>query len=340
MTGSHATAFSEHEAGDLDAGRADVRMVLRRVGTAGLLGPAGEDPAADLGDSVRLIRDLATMSLAAAFSVWSQRMVLEYLGWYPPSEPVPGLVPDLRSGAVTGSTALAPAISDLAGRAELPLVAEPHDDGWRLSGRIGWASNLFDDALVVAPARAPEEGRLVVVFRRTSPGVTPGPLHDLHGLNGTGTGSLVLDGLLVRPGQVLTEDLADFMAVCRPAMLLMQSALAVGLADAALAATGTHLTGAPGVLRPEHEELSDRRDDVARRMGDRADSRVGITPRDLARLRLDAMDVAARAVRLESAVRGAAGYLAGSSTARRVREAAFLPVQAPTEAQLRLEAAQ
>jgi alkylation response protein AidB-like acyl-CoA dehydrogenase len=122
-------------------------------------------------------------------------------------------------------------------------------------------------------------------------------------------------------------------------MLLQQSALAVGLADAALEQAAAQLTGVNAVLRSEHEDLARRRDDVAIRMEDQAASRVGITPGDLARLRLDAMDVAARAVRLESAVSGGSGYLTGSGTARRVREAAFLPVQAPTEAQLRSEVA-
>jgi hypothetical protein len=62
-----------------------------------------------------------------------------------------------------------------------------------------------------------------------------------------------------------------------------------------------------------------------------------VGPGDLARLRLAALDVAAEAVRLESAVAGGSGYLAASDTARRVREAAFLPVQAPTYGQLRRE---
>jgi len=138
---------------------------------------------------------------------------------------------------------------------------------------------------------------------------------------------------------VLTDDLADFMALCRPTMLLLQSALAVGLADAALDQAAAQLTGVTAALRPEHEHLAGRRDELAVGLEDRAASRVGIAPGDLERMRLDAMDVAARAVRLESAVSGASGYLAGSGTARRVREAAFLPVQAPTEAQLRSELA-
>jgi alkylation response protein AidB-like acyl-CoA dehydrogenase len=335
MTAARGTDIREHEAADLDTGRGDVRAVLRRLGEAGSLGTPGADPVDELLPSVRVVRELATASLAAAFSAWSQRMVIEYLRCCPPPESESDLVRALRTGEVTGATALAPAISDLAGRAELPVVAVPDGDGWRLAGRIGWASNLFDDAVVVTPARTRDEGRLVVLFRRTAPGVTPTPLHDLLGLNGTGTGALELDGVRVGSGQVLSDDLPDFMAVCRPAMLLQQSALAVGLADAALDQAGRQLTSVTAVVRAEHEELAGRRDEVAIRMEDQAGSRVGSSPRDLARLRLDAMDVAARAVRLESAVSGGSGYLAGSDTARRVREAAFLPVQAPTEVQLR-----
>ena len=53
---------------------------------------------------------------------------------------------------------------------------------------------------------------------------------------------------------------------------------------------------------------------------------------DLLRLRLDAMSTAVRAVQLELSALGGRGYLADSPTARRLREAAFLPVQSPTEA--------
>jgi hypothetical protein len=119
-------------------------------------------------------------------------------------------------------------------------------------------------------------------------------------------------------------------------MLLLQTALALGVADAALAAAAEHV---PAVLRADADGLGERRDDVVRRLEDLAGDRVGVHAGDLARLRLAVLDVAAEAVRLESAVTGAAGYLAGSDTARRVREVAFLPVQAPTYAQLRREVA-
>ena len=328
----HAAAGAE----DVDAGRADVRPALRRLGGVGAFGAEDDDPTAALVAAVRLVRQVAGVSLATAFSIWSQRMVLEYLRFCPPPPSMAGLVRQLRAGEVTGATALAPAVADPTGATVLPVSATPDGDGWRLSGTVGWASNLFDDAVVVVPVRAPEEGRLVVQFRRTDEGVTPTEPHRLLGLNGTGTGGLHLEGVAVSPGQVLSEDLTSFVAMCRPAKLLLQTALAVGLADAALTASARHVAG---VLRAEHEEVAAARDDVGRRVDDLAADRVGVGPGGLARLRLAGLQVAADAVRLETAVTGAGGYRAGSDTARRVREAAFLPVQAPTYAQLRREVA-
>ncbi|MBM7807680.1 alkylation response protein AidB-like acyl-CoA dehydrogenase [Geodermatophilus bullaregiensis] len=328
----HAAAGAE----DVDVGRADVRPALRRLGAVGALGAEGDDPTRALVSSVRLVRQVAAVSLATAFSIWSQRMVLEYLRFCPPPESAAALVRQLRAGEVTGATALAPAVADPTGRGELPVSARPDGDGWRLSGTVGWASNLFDDAVVVVPARAPDEGRLVVRFRRTDDGVTPTEPHRLFGLNGTGTAGLHLDDVRVSPEQVLSEDLTSFIAMCRPTKLLLQTSLAVGLADAALAAAARHVGG---VLRTEYDDVAAARDDVGRRMDDLAADRVGVGPGGLARLRLAGLEVAADAVRLETAVTGAGGYRAGTATARRVREAAFLPVQAPTYAQLRREVA-
>ncbi len=57
------------------------------------------------------------------------------------------------------------------------------------------------------------------------------------------------------------------------------------------------------------------------------------------RVRLEAARLAVEAVALEAKAVGSRGYARGSETARRLREAAFLPIQAPTEVQLRAELA-
>ena len=55
----------------------------------------------------------------------------------------------------------------------------------------------------------------------------------------------------------------------------------------------------------------------------------------LLQIRLDFALLAQSAVNLEHKLHGGRAYAASSPVARRLREAAFLPIQAPTEVQLR-----
>ena len=59
------------------------------------------------------------------------------------------------------------------------------------------------------------------------------------------------------------------------------------------------------------------------------------SPAELVRVRLEAALLTGRATRLEQAIVGGRGYALASDTSRRAREAAFLPVQSPTETHLR-----
>jgi alkylation response protein AidB-like acyl-CoA dehydrogenase len=328
---SEVRAHVAGTAAAVDAGTLDTRAALAWLGARGLLGRPGEA----LSDAVALVRDVAAGSLATAFSVWSQTMVLEYLRCCPTPAGAE-LVPALRSGLLTGATTLAPAIADLAGEQPLPVQAERDGAGWRLTGRVPWASNLFDDAVVVTPARTADGGRLVALFRLGAAQPVPSP--PLLALNGTGTGSVELPDVPVGPDAVLSTDLAAFLSLCGPAMLLLQTALAVGLTDAAVPAAAAHLTGPNRTLAADHRALTERHAEVASRLTGLAAAPHGASRAGLAQLRLDAVHLAADAVRLESTVALGRGFRADSPTSRRVREAAFLPVQAPTEGQLRVQA--
>jgi alkylation response protein AidB-like acyl-CoA dehydrogenase len=329
---SEVRAHVAATAAAVDDGTRDTRAALAWLGGRGLL--AESTP---LSGPVALVRDVAAGSLATAFSVWSQLMVLEYLRCCPTPAGT-DLLPALRSGELTGATALAPAIADLAGGPPLPVAAERDGEGWRLTGRVPWASNLFDDAVVVTPARTADGGRLVALFRLGAARLTPSP--PLLALNGTGTGSVELRDVPVAADAVLSTDLAGFLPLCVPAMLLLQAALAVGLTDAALPSAAAHLTGPNGTLVADHRALTERQAEVATRLTGLAAAPDGATRAALAQLRLDAVHLAADAVRLEGAVAVGSGFRADTATSRRLREAAFLPVQAPTEGQLRSQAGQ
>ena len=320
-------------AADVDAGARDVREGLRWLGRRGLLTPH-PDGATRLGHTVRLLRVLAAASLADAFAAWSQTMVVDYLTRFLPGAEHTDVVTGLVDGTVPGATALAPAITDVAGGPPVPVLAEPRAAGWSLTGPVRWASNLFPGAVLVVPAHTPNGGRLVAPLRLDAPGVRVGPTTALLALDATGTSSVALHGARVTSEAVLTCDLAGFLHLCRPTMIVTQAALALGLADAALQATEEALTGPSDGLRTEHEDLGARRDAVSDRLSEAA-AGPGDASAPAAGARLDAMAVATRAVTLEGIAHGGSGFRRDSATSRRRREVAFLPLQAPTVPQLR-----
>lgn len=303
---------------------------LRELGAAGLLDLGLEG---SLLTQAAVVHDLALECTATAFSLWAHRVSLEYL--HATGTPVPQA---MRTGELPGCSAMAPAFKHAAGIGEIPVTLGRRDGAHVLEGTVPWASNLYPDAVVVLPA-VREDGRHVIVRTRTSaPGVRVRPLEGLMALDATASGVLVLEGVPVDPAaDVLTDNVPAFLAAVRGPFLLLQSAFCLGLSAAALEAAAAALQGVAEVFRDElddavaeHRRL---RADLVR-MADRPREQA---PRDLLGLRLEAALLTGRATRLEGKVVGGRGYAMTSHTARRAREAAFLPVQSPTEGHLRWE---
>lgn len=318
----------------LDEQGADVRADLADLGGAGLFDAALTEDG--LPDIVALIDDIATESLTVAFSTWAHVMALTYLGRG--SAAVRDTHLDaLRTGSRIGVTAMATGLKQVAGLGQVPVIARADGDGLTISGPIRWASNLFDDAVIVLPARDTSGTSYVVVVEAAAAGVTIDPPPSLMALGATVSSSLRFEDVKVGPDHIVSTDLGRFCTGIRPAFLLAQTAFCVGITRAALGGAGR----AGGVLaEPFAEDLAGLAEHSAGlrvRLYEFAHepARAGIA--DLIRLRLDAAGAALAATRLESTLVGGAGYAHGNSANRRFREAAFLPVQSPSEGQLRWE---
>lgn len=335
---ANVAEFFAARAGELDRGESDVRPGLRSLGERGLLDLGAPDNAGGrLATMLLLVEDVAAGCMSSGFALWAQRMVLEYLAQAPARDEVERELSALRSGTRIGATAMAPAMKHVAGLEPVPVVATRTAEGIRLNGPVRWASNLFDDALVVVPARF-EDGSGVVAFLRIGdPGVTVHPAPDLLALGATASSSMTLTDVEVPTSAVLSEDLPGFVRSIRPTFLLVQSAFCSGLAGASRQQSADRLTGLDAEFLQDFEELVRAHDSVRERLFDHARAPHRQSKAALLRLRLEAAQVAGTATRLEATVTGGRGYVATSSTSRRLREAAFLPIQAPTEGQLRWE---
>lgn len=321
----------EQRAPALDRGDDDVRPALRELAALDLLAlGTGPGRAGELPDVVSLVEELGARCLATAFSVWAHRMVIDYLAHTRADD-----LGALARAERFGSTGLAPALRELAGFGPVPLVARRDGAGLRVDGPVSWASNLFPGTLLVVPVRvADDDGRAVVAIDVDAPGVTVHPPPHLLAMNATASSSLTLSDVAVAPERVLTGDLPAFVGACRPRLMLVQSAFCLGLARRSVAEVRPRLEGVAASLAPWAEEVGAAVASTRERLAVIAARPTGAGPRDQAALRHEAARLAGEATRLEAAVVGGAGYVADSPTARRLREAAFLPVQAPTEALL------
>lgn len=329
------TAFFEPRAADVDAGRADVRASIAYVARRVLLGQR-----TDLETTSGLIARVAWSDLSSAFSIWAHRMAIGYLETLPSSAPLrERVLPGLLEGDVLGSTAMAGATAHVLSGAPLPLTFRHDGDELVINGRLPWASNLLPAFVSVTAARdATDEDRpLVVAFTDRTPGVTIDPYPALLALGGTGSSSLRFDDARVGTDWIVSDDLDGFVRGVLPSFLLLQSAFCVGLATRALEEASGALGGQRDVLRSDAEALQARLDaaEVGLQEAMRRNDRVPIPLPDLLALRLEVAALAGEAVQLELKAAGGRGYLSASGTARRLREAAFLPIQAPTEVQLR-----
>jgi alkylation response protein AidB-like acyl-CoA dehydrogenase len=331
------TAVSER-AGATDRGELDVRPALEELGRAGLLALGAPGQGGTLAEQARVLRTLARGCLASAFSAWAQRLAIEYVAGWGSRTLRAEVLPELTAGTRPAATAMATAFQDALGLREVGVLARPSadDGGLVLDGTVPWASNLFDGAVVILPARTPDGRRVIVAVRTDAAGVQLPPAPALLALDATASTALRLDGVAVPSSWVLTERFLDFLTAVRGPFLLLQTAFCLGVADAALAGAAGRFEGAASVLAADHDTLLARRDELTATHG-RLLARAGTADRATVELRLAAGRLGVDATRHELLVRGGAGYLAGGATARRLREAAFLPIQSPTEAQLRWE---
>lgn len=332
-----ARAFVRDRAVQLDRGETDTREDVALLGSLGLLDLGfGEGPLAEM---VAVIEDVAAESLSAGFGVWAHRMCLEYVDRGPAA--VRERYRDrLASGNTIGVTAMAAGLRQAAGLGDVPLIATVVDEGIEVSGPIRWASNVFDDAVIVFPARGDDGSTYVAVVDADSSGVCINPAPELLALGATASTSLVFDRVFVPASQIISTELTPFCRSIRPTFLALQTSFCSGIAGTSLTESAALLTGLGEEFADEHARLEDDCRSLRNRLYDFA-TRIDDTPvRDLIQLRLEGSQVAVAATRLEATLRGGAGYAAKHPTNRRFREAAFLPIQSPSEGQLRWELAQ
>ena len=329
-------ALAAEHADAVDAGERSPFENLREIAKDGLLtlGRTGS-----LVPQAAVAYDLASQDASTGFSLWAHRSTIAFF------DAVNRELPEgLAEATTSGTSAMAAAYKEASGLAPIKVLGTLVEGGVKLNGTVSWASNLYPGGVIVLPvavqnAQEGHPNRYIVTVRQDVPGLKVVYHRNLLALNGTESGTIIFEDVFVPTEDILTKDFAGFLAKITAPFLLVQSAFCLGLAAGALQSAAEHLQVSGGIFKQEFEGLLGTyrtlRDTLLRLAAEPENAQK----RDLLQLRLDVSHLATAATHCELQTVGGAGYVAGSPTARRVREVTFLPVQSPTEGHLRYELA-
>jgi alkylation response protein AidB-like acyl-CoA dehydrogenase len=331
--------FFEARAAAVDAGQATTREGLAFLHN-GVLRDSADGPDFVL-RSAQAIATVARSDMSTAFTLWCHRIVCLYLCQSSPASSLrTQFLPQVLRAELLGSTALAAGMAHFVSGAPLPLTARRDGDGFVLQGRTHWASNLCPLGFIQVTAAATEDAPIVVALPSGQPGLEVDPYPRLMALQSTQSAGVSYRNARVPDEWIITRQFVPFIRRVRPTFLVLQSSFCWGLAHRALAEAAAALRGPGEALRDDLVMLQARLQEMGVSLYQlAAGGCVSAATLDLVRLRLEAAQLATAAVALELKAVGGRTYQLDHATNRRFREAAFLPIQAPTEAQLRGELA-
>jgi len=302
------------------------------------------------GDYVAAIQAMATVSRvcgATGFLMWCH----DVCGLYMEQSGNVALTGQRLSvhaaGGSFGGTALSNPMKAFAGIEKLALIAKPLGGGrYVLNGTLPWVSHLGPGHCFGAIAQVEGEDReLMVLVDCDATGVSLRPCPSFSAMEGTGTYGLRFQEMPVSPDRVITEHVRPWIQQVRPAFVLLQCGMAVGITQGAI----DSMREVEGRLGHVNEYLDDRPEDLQAELDALTDEalRLALTPFDTSlahwlavlKVRAAGSELCLRATQSALLHQGARGYLLSSPVQRRIREAHFVAIVTPALKHLRKEMA-
>ncbi|UBF30604.1 acyl-CoA/acyl-ACP dehydrogenase (plasmid) [Kovacikia minuta CCNUW1] len=292
-------------------------------------------------DVVEAIAAVSEQCLTSGFVFWCQRAFIEYLAASDNRWLQAEILPQALKAELSGATGLSNAMKHLAGIEQLRLEARLDAETVTLNGFLPWASNLRPKQFAVAIAAQTSSGRsLVVAVPASAQGLKRGEDLQLLGLQASWTSTLSLEQVKLSHTWIISDAAQTFLAKIRPAFVLMQCGLALGIARRSLNETLQSINGGNEQALINHL----RHNTVTLAQLEAQVWQLGIVStftlaqvRQLFELRIALTRLALDTVWLELEAKGGSAYFKPSGTARRLREVAFLPVLTPSLVQLETE---
>lgn len=303
---------------------------LRELGKQGYFRSAGKDRATLLLDEAKLVEQTAAVCMTTAFCLWCHLAALTYLRTTTNKTLQATYLPRLEQGEQLGATGLSNPMKFYTELEKLHLNAERVEGGYVVNGVLGAVSNLATDHVFGGIAQLPNDEEVMFLVDLTKHAVPLKEKVNFIGLNGSATYSCRFDNVFIADEYVISHQARAFVADIRPAFIIYQIPLGLGVIDAAITSiekVKAKQNGCNQYLQTQACDLTDKREALQQQL---ATLTQGAPLKDICQTRLHTVYATLEATQASMLHNGSAGYVAGSKPSRLLRESYFFANLTPT----------
>lgn len=288
-----------------------------------------------------LVEKTSELCMTTGFNLWCHLAALTYIrncnNRYLKIE----LLPCLERGECLGGTGLSNPMKYYSGLEKLHLKAEKSEGGYRISGHLASVSNLKENHWFGVIASINEDEEVMAFVPCNAEGLKLKEKADYIGVNGSATYACKFSDVFIPDEWIIATEAGSFVDQIRPAFLLYQVPLGLGVTSAVIKAmvkAPKKMGNANEYLSVQPDELEEKYNDLSNRLSELIHSDNLLRDvRKLMQLRLEVDEMTIKAAHGNMLHHGGAGYLKNSHPSRRLRETYFLLNLTPTVKHLEKE---
>jgi alkylation response protein AidB-like acyl-CoA dehydrogenase len=305
---------------------------LRKLGEAGFLSSENKSKKDTIMDEMYLVEETAKICMTTAFCLWCHLAALTYVRNTKNEKLQNELLPALESGEILAGTGLSNPMKFYAGLEKLHLSAKKVEGGYLVSGVLPSVSNLGKGHSFGFVAGLNDNEQIMGIVSCDVEGLQLKEKVDYLAINGSATYACSFKDVFIPNENILSEDAGAFIEVIRPAFLLYQIPLGLGVTQASIESIEKvcqRQNGCNQYLKNRPEDLRQEEEKIQAKIQSLFDQEH-VTFKEIAAIRLQSAYLTLEAVQASMLHNGSAGYLQNCAPSRRLREAYFYANLTPT----------
>ena len=305
---------------------------LRKLGEAGFLSSENKSKKDTIMDEMYLVKETAKVCMTTAFCLWCHLAALTYVRNTKNEKLKNELLPALESGEILGGTGLSNPMKFYAGLENLHLSAKKVEGGYLVSGVLPSVSNLGKGHSFGFVAGLNDNEQIMGIVSCDVEGLQLKEKVDYLAINGSATYACSFKDVFIPNDYILSEDAGAFIEVIRPAFLLYQIPLGLGVTQASIESIEKvcqRQNGCNQYLKNRPEDLRQEEEKIQAKIQTLFDQER-VSFKEIAAIRLQSAYLTLEAVQASMLHNGSAGYLQNCAPSRRLREAYFFANLTPT----------